>query len=455
MIRIIILFFFSLSCMQFYAQDDVVDQIVHIRKLLSDPSDYNPQEAFSHLQQIEKKIPFEKNDTIKAVFYSLKGDALYGIENYQECIPFYKDAILLLEQINLLQYDYLNAYYGIATAYHRLKDFKNAESYYRKAILRSVSANVDSVDNYRSSIYINLGRLYEARGDSTLANECYKRVNQNMETNLIDVEYLNYIEWENSCWDKIESLTHSGKYQEAVDVYSEMIQGILSKKGKGDTYILAVYSKAILLSRYLNKYEEALPLYEEVIKCGNLLSISNESVCGAYCSLALSYAYMGNFSKVDSFVPEAKEFLFKANNDSFPPHSIYRFVGNGAYWAHKYEMAVKYYEQYVSSTNKRERGANYDEITNQLSVSYIYIGQPNEAKKLLLNYLKIDEARLQKEKSPILANIYHNLGRAYMLEDSRLEALNYLTKSKDLQMNINGEVAERTLLYLQECQTKK
>jgi tetratricopeptide (TPR) repeat protein len=89
-----------------------------------------------------------------------------------------------------------------------------------------------------------------------------------------------------------------------------------------------------------------------------------------------------------------------------------------------------------------------------LGVSYILSGQPAKAQSLLNSFLKTDESRLKKEDSPVLANIYHNLGRAYMLNGKIKDALAYLNKSKDLQLKLYGEVSERTTQYIQECSKK-
>jgi len=72
----------------------------------------------------------------------------------------------------------------------------------------------------------------------------------------------------------------------------------------------------------------------------------------------------------------------------------------------------------------------------------------------LNSFLKTDGSRLKKEDSPVLANVYHNLGRAYMLNGKTKEALAYLNKSKDLQLKLYGDVTERTQQYIKECNSK-
>ena len=54
----------------------------------------------------------------------------------------------------------------------------------------------------------------------------------------------------------------------------------------------------------------------------------------------------------------------------------------------------------------------------------------------------------------LLTTMYHNLGRAYMLEQDYARALLYLNKSKDLQIKLNGYAMQRTLDNIKECESK-
>ena len=53
-----------------------------------------------------------------------------------------------------------------------------------------------------------------------------------------------------------------------------------------------------------------------------------------------------------------------------------------------------------------------------------------------------------------LTTMYHNLGRAYMLQQDYTNALLYLNKSKDMQIRLNGNAMQRTLDYIKECKAK-
>ena len=452
MVRTFLILILTFSCSYTYAQDDLIEKVIQIRKLVTD---LKTHEALTLMSQIENRCNSYNNDTIKAVFLELKGQALLDIEKYEECIPYCKDAILLFEKCNLRQYEYLDAFYIIATSYHRLKDYKNAERFYRKGLLRSVAANVSSTNQYRSALYLNLGNLYKAQGDSILASDCYNRSNQLQQKKPINVDEWNYVDWENSQWDKIMELVDAKKYEEAANMYAVFIDGIKEKKGnRNKSYLLAVYSRAILLSRYLDKVNDAIPLYSELVSLSETLSEPDENICGAFCNLALCYSRIGEYDKLNTVVTKGFSYLGKANMNGYPPHMIYRFSGNGAYWQKDYTKAIDYYELYLKPSNKREEGTNYEEIVNQLSVSYIFSNQPDKAQTILKNLLKSDKARLNKENPSLLATIYHNLGRATMLAGSKSEALKYLSTSKEMQVSLYGEVSERTAQYITECSAK-
>lgn len=440
--------FLVCSINNFYAQT-LWDSIIEVKNLLKQDK-YDTAEAM--LNRIEKQCMDTGNDSIKVLFMESKGLVLWDKEQYKECIPYFLETIELYDRLHIKAQNYLDAFVAIGYSYGRLKDYNNAERYYRKALLKSVAAQYNK--EFRPNVYRNLGNLYKEKGDSILALECYKRVSDvNVEN--FDFMKMNDVDWESSCWEMINRLVDSQKYEDAANAYILFIQGLKEKKGNKDkSYLLAVYSRAILLSRYLDKVNEAIPLYSELINISETLTEPDENICGAFCNLALCYSRIGESDKLNTIVSKGISYLGKANIDGYPPHMIYRFSGNGAYWQKDYVKAIEYYELYLKPSNNREKGTNYEEIVNQLSVSYIFSNQPGKAQTILLTLLKSDEARLRKDNTSLLATIYHNLGRATMLAGSKADALKYLNKSKEMQVSLYGEVSERTAQYITECSAK-
>jgi len=431
-----------------YAQT-LWDSVIEVKNVLKQDKD---DAAEAMLNRIEKQCMDTGNDSIRVLFMESKGIVLWNKEQYKECIPYFLETIELYDRLHIKAQNYLDAFVAIGYSYGRLKDYNNAERYYRKALLKSVAAQYNK--EFRPNVYRNLGNLYKEKGDTLLALECYKRVN-GADVEGFDFMNMNDMDWETSCWEMINRLVESKQYEDAANGYTLFIQGLKEKKGNKDkSYLLAVYSRAILLSRYLDKVNDAIPLYSELVSLSETLSEPDENICGAFCNLALCYSQTGEYDKLNTVVTKGFSYLGKANMNGYPPHMIYRFSGNGAYWQKDYTKAIDYYELYLKPSNKREEGTNYEEIVNQLSVSYIFSNQPDKAQTILKNLLKSDKARLNKDNPSLLATVYHNLGRATMLVGSKSEALKYLSTSKEMQVSLYGEVSERTAQYITECSTK-
>lgn len=146
--------------------------------------------------------------------------------------------------------NYLDAFAAIGYSYGRLKDYDNAERYYRKALLRSVGSEYNK--EFRPNVYQNLGNLYLQKGDSLLAKECFRRVGS---ADVEDFDFMNAnkLEWATENWEKINKLVDEKKYEDAANAYAGFIQGLKEKMGnRSGSYITAVYCRAMLLSRVLS-----------------------------------------------------------------------------------------------------------------------------------------------------------------------------------------------------------
>lgn len=430
-----------------------IDYMIKVKELI-----YNNRydEAQSMINKMESAGIDSAKDSIRVLFYEDKGVILFYNEKYSDCIPYFQKAITLYEKLNIKAQNYLDDFMAIGFSYGMMKDYDNAERYYRKALLKSATAECNK--KFQSSVYKKLGDLYMLKGDSALAEECYTMVADGDKAAVEDNEFISmsYINWESEYWDKINKLVDEKKYEDAVREYADFINGLKEKKGVTyKSYLVAVNCQATLLSRALKRIDAAIPLYEEVISIAGKLPAADENVCNAYCNLVLCYSQTEKQDELKKVVRDGLEYLKKAAIESYLPCSIYRMAGNGFYWQQDYPDAIKYYELYISnSKDKHESGTNFEEVANMLSVSYLLSGMPKKAKTLLLDVVKDSERKLKNESPQTLATIYHNLGRAYMLENDKTNALNFLDKSSGLQQQIYGKTGERTLQYINECKMK-
>ena len=425
-----------------------IDYMIKVKELIDE--DRN-DEALSMLDKMEKQGIDTAHDSIRVLFYEDKGVILFYDDKYNDCIPYFQKAISLYEKLNMKAQNYLDDFMAIGYSYGMMKDYDNAERYYRKALLKSTTAECKK--DFQPSVYKKLGDLYMLKGDSALAEECYTMVADGDKVKDNEFISMNYINWEVACWDKINKLVDEKKYEDAVKEYAAFCDELKKKKGVTyESYLVAVNCRAMLLSRYLHRTDEALPLYKELTEIADKLPSGNETICNAFCNLVLCYSKTNRQNELKEAIRDGLEYLKKANIENFPPFIIYRMAGNGFYWQQDYSNAIKYYEKYIGmSKDKHEGGTNFEEIANMLSVSYIFSGMPEKAKAVLLDVLKGSERKLKKESPQTLATIYHNLGRAYMLENDKADALKFLNRSSDLQKQLYGKTGERTLQYINEC----
>ena len=98
-------------------------------------------------------------------------------------------------------------------------------------------------------------------------------------------------------------------------------------------------------------------------------------------------------------------------------------------------------------------------ITSQIrqysQIGFVYI-KTEKYNKSIDNINKGIKLAIQEKgnKCIELTTLYHNLGRAYMLKGDYSNALSALNKSKELQLELEGEIMQRTADYIKECESK-
>lgn len=138
--RIISLITFLLLATANLHSQDLFDTMAEVSNLIN-KKHYG--EANAILDRVEKQCLESDRDSVIVLFYQSRGAILYVNEKFRECIPYFQKTIPLYERLNIKAQNYLNAFVSIGYSYGRLKDYENAERYYRKALLKSVTADFD------------------------------------------------------------------------------------------------------------------------------------------------------------------------------------------------------------------------------------------------------------------------------------------------------------------------
>ena len=425
-------------------QDHLWDNLFQSRQLI-DNNQYD--QAAELLNSIADQCTQSTNDSIKVLFHENYGMNLLFMNNYSECISHFQKVIDLYEGLGIKDINYLEAFQAIGYSYDKLGEKTLAERYYRKALIKSTIA--PNPENFRSSVYLNLGNIFKEQNDTLLANVCFSRVDKERYGMLINASSADLID---TGLFQIIELEKQGRFEDALVLSNQYIERIRSQIGTDNiTFLEALQQKAHILRFGMNEYNQASLLFKEIIDKRDFIKEPNACIANSYVNYILCLAANGEYDLLENCLPEAISYLEVFNDDNYPIHMIYRMAGNGAYWKNDYSHAIYYYKQYLNPEYNREKGANYEEIANQLSVAYIMSNNPQPAKEVLLSLLKTDENNLDTNNQELLATIYHNLGRSYMLLKNYSTALKYLKKSRDYQYSLFNKVSERTLQYIQEC----
>ena len=99
--------------------------------------------------------------------------------------------------------------------------------------------------------------------------------------------------------------------------------------------------------------------------------------------------------------------------------------------------------------------SNVSKIRQYSQLGFVYI-KTEKYNKSIDNINKGIKLAIQEkgDKCIELTTLYNNLGRAYMLKGDYSNALSALNKSKILQLELEGEVMQRTADYIKECESK-
>ena len=422
---------------------------------------YKEKEALRILEDVNIDEYSNEKDAKLASFYFVKAIAYDLNEDSCNSIEMFKKACDYFEKAGITFGPYLQSLEGLGRIYHETGELLLSEKCYKKIIIYgtpsqlSKNEELNGLDDVSKAFY-NLGIIYADKDEYDLSEKCLLKVMQKDNVAHKNTQDYLYNHLFNRLFSKTLEFRKNEKYEEAVVVFDRLLSLIEWYSGRLDDKFLQVsFNKALVLGYNLGLYKEAIPILTNNTESRNSIESPNKDICSSFCFLTMYLSVSKEYDKLQEVLINGIDYLKKANFTDYPPHMLYRFAGNGSYGINDYETAISYYEKYLDSKNPKEGATNYEQIVNMLSVAYILSGYPDKAQKLLKLFLKDNEDVIIVSNPVILANIYHNLGRAIMLSKHYKDALIYLNKSKDLQMKLYGEATSRTIDYINECVDNK
>lgn len=187
-------------------------------------------------------------------------------------------------------------------------------------------------------------------------------------------------------------------------------------------------------------------------KAEDLLSspkINDETKFYIYSSIMKLYSHFGNYSEAIVYGKKAGQYaqdidiltvhlsqcahIYGRLNDVDNMERLFSFIDSVYY--NKLSTERKF--QYLSAKGYTYTSCKKYDLAIKALTQSIEIA-PTEKKETIL----------------YLETVFHNLGRAYMLQSNYEKALYWLYKSRDLQKSNHGTVLEKTKNYIKECETR-
>lgn len=544
-----------LSTLSISAQTDSIN-FEHAQYLVDEERYF---EAIKYIERFEQECNQNKIDSVRMQFNYIKGSALYFMDRYEEALPYLNKALLEIEKLPHEDCIYLEIIYGIGACYNKLKQYIDAEKYFRRVIIRGNVLKFKCA--ITSQTLSELAGVYNQLGYTKLAQECSAKINS-------IVNGLPEDSWSNKV-DLLLYLADSYKEQkrfdDEIETYHKILQLIDSNIGKDNNEYLTYSSILFLRLQFINRSDDAIPVLKQIIDVGNYLN-NNTLVCNAYENYLELYAKKNDVEIVEKTLPDAVKYIQNTKEYDWQNHNLYEIIGNAFMEAGNYSYGRQYLEK---PWNKKfpqtiralgNLGISYYDINPQKSLSLFkeaeslindstdlvtkkiiysnintlcsklkrfdeaikyaekaapYIKEVDgsdayashlvswaldlinakQTERALLLFKEVDESlpklsdrtktyyysqygfasignsnyteaikALKKgieisietngDDNIFLTTMFHNLGRAYMLQQDYDNALLYLNKSKALQMKMNGKIMQRTLDYIKECESK-
>ena len=401
----------------------------------SESFDENYKSVVEYLKTIKSDCLASNSRLTKIRFLNCYGAALYFTQDYAGCIPVLKNYIKCIEdnQVNdMSSEENLSVYEALGRSQFLIGEIDEAYTTTRRALLYFEAV----LDKYATGyqLYNLLSQICEARRDTVMLDEVHHAAQ------LCFIEY----------WNNSDSSFQAKDVKAAYEKYTEMISL------QTEDYYKYREIRANLLKN-IALYIEAEYEYNKLIKDIESHSFGKRDIVqDTYLGLFQLYKTTNALEKAKHNIPIVRSY-FKEYDDK-ESLNMYAYILN------QYAMLL----DNSGVDNFSEASNVYGEALDICRVDSIrYILKNNYAS--LLNHKGVDsilkndtkDARSHLEKAillctndVLLGSIKHNIGRIEMLDGNYAKALKLLRESADIQLRTKGEIAERTKMYINECNSR-
>lgn len=316
-----------------------------------------------------------------------------------------------------------------------MADYSAALSFFQRA-LRIASSSGQSVRDRLGSAYLNIGGVYEEKGNYLEAQQYFRKalaifLSENEKS--MDVA---------TCYNCLgSSLVHIENYDLALEYLGKALEIRLSLEGDQGLEAALSYNNIGSVHSLLGHYSEAIDCFRKALDIRLKYGDETETVAGSYHNIGSLMSRQGDYAKALEYFEKAliinKKFLGERH-----PHLSYLY-NNLGYTYGKMGYNDKALDNYMKALNNRIR--LFGELHSSLATTYNNIAsvykKNKDYNKAIEYYQKsIDVIKSNfGDKSAKLGTGYNNIGSLLIDQKDFSRALEYLTMAKDAYISSFGE----------------
>ena len=394
-------------------------------KTMMDKGKY--EKTLSILKTIDTNSLEVESDSTIMMYNYMKGASLYHTGGYEEALPFLKKGLMLIDKMPHDDCNYLELIYGIGSCYYKLELYEEAEKYFRKVYIKSLTQNFKC--DITTTALSELAEVYVKLGKPELADLCTSKI----ETIAYSV---NTSDWEHQIdelYDLAEAYNSQNNQEEYIETYNKILNIIVENEGKvNEDYLLYSSLLGMRLQYNYDRKEDALLVYQDMIEVGKKFSQKRPDVCNAYEDYLRIASMLNMVEAVKTILPEAVLYYSSTKNRNRQESNLYEIVGNGFCQSGNYDIGVAYLE-------KEWNGQKANSILALTNLgSYYYYSEPAKAiqyyKNAEQNMISLPDVN-DNTKGHVYESIMYlssNIGNIEEAIKYGDKSIPYIKESKDL-----------------------
>ncbi len=316
-----------------------------------------------------------------------------------------------------------------------LADYSVALRYFQKALTLALEIGQDAYYKLGKA-YLNIGGVYEARGDYQQAQQYFNKalsIYQTINEYSLDVA---------TCYNCLgSSLSHVGNYDEALKYLKKALELRVSIEGDQSLNSALSYNNIGSIYSSLGNYQDALSYFQKALNIRLKFGVDTENIASSYHNLGSLMSKLGEYSKAIEYFEKAISIntLFLGENH---PHLAYLY-NNLGYTYSNMRVNDKALEYYQKTLDIRIR--LFGELYPQLSTTYNNIALIHKRDKHYDKAIEYYQKSLSVvrsisgDKSEKIGIGYNNIGSLYIEQKDYIKALEFFNMAKDIYIDCFGE----------------